>query len=199
MYPLTRNAISDYHRSAVHGREVATDAVPDVLTIGLLDDDDDAALREFAFCLRPMLTRLPEGQAAAARMIDLDDLAQASAARGVGITLSVMKSRVQRGRAADSTPPSSVCSQTGGTAAGPAIPPSTCWSPPIRRPTTEPEFQHRRRSKREGEFVSGRSPSRGAELLLTAPGAVMEKGYPHKTDSVQHEDATRDGEDRPSR
>jgi RNA polymerase sigma-70 factor (ECF subfamily) len=100
MYALTRNAITDHYRSAVHRREIATDAVPDVLTSGPLDDDDDdAALREFASCLRPMLTRLPDDQAAAVRMIDLDGEAQAAAARAAGITLSGMKSRVQRGRA----------------------------------------------------------------------------------------------------
>ena len=46
-----------------------------------------------------MLTRLPDDQAAAVRMIDLDGQAQAAAARAAGITLSGMKSRVQRGRA----------------------------------------------------------------------------------------------------
>ena len=100
MYTLTRNAITDHYRSAVHRREIATDAVPDLPSSGRLDDDDDeAALREFASCLRPMLTRLPEDQAAAVRMIDLDGQAQAAAARAAGITLSGMKSRVQRGRA----------------------------------------------------------------------------------------------------
>ena len=31
MYTLTRNAITDHYRSAVHRREIATDAVPDLL------------------------------------------------------------------------------------------------------------------------------------------------------------------------
>lgn len=99
MYTLTRNAITDHYRSAVRRREIATDAVPDQPTIASVDDDDDAALREFASCLRPMLARLPAEQAAAVRMVDLDGQAQAAAAGAAGITLSGMKSRVQRGRA----------------------------------------------------------------------------------------------------
>src|SRR4029078_11242089 len=93
MYTLTRNAITDHYRGAVHRREIATEVVPDVLMSGPLDDEDDeAALLEFASCLRPMLTRLTEDQAAAVRMIDLDGQAQAAAARAAGITLSGMKS-----------------------------------------------------------------------------------------------------------
>lgn len=99
MYALTRNAITDHYRSAVHRREVATDAVPDRPVDAAGDEDDHAALREFASCLQPMLSRLPDDQAAAVRAIDLDGQPQAAAARTAGVSLSGMKSRVQRGRA----------------------------------------------------------------------------------------------------
>ena len=55
-------------------------------------------LDELAHCLRPLLLGLPAEQRRAVEMIDLDGLPQAEAARREGVSLSGMKSRVQRGR-----------------------------------------------------------------------------------------------------
>ena len=99
MYAITRNAITDYYRSAPHRRELAVDTVPDNPPDGE-PDADETAEKELASCLAPMLSGLPAEQAAAVRMVDLDARTNAAAASEVGISVSGMKSRVQRGRAA---------------------------------------------------------------------------------------------------
>ncbi|MEE2033178.1 sigma-70 family RNA polymerase sigma factor [Rhodococcus chondri] len=98
MYAITRNAITDYYRSAPHRRELAVDTVPDNPPDGD-PDTDEAAEKELASCLVPMLSGLPAEQAAAVRMVDLDARTHAAAADEAGISVSGMKSRVQRGRA----------------------------------------------------------------------------------------------------
>ena len=99
MYAITRNAITDYYRSAPHRRELAVDSVPDNRPDGE-PDADETAEKELASCLVPMLSGLPAEQAAAVKMVDLDNRTNAAAANEVGISVSGMKSRVQRGRAA---------------------------------------------------------------------------------------------------
>ncbi|MBF6353754.1 sigma-70 family RNA polymerase sigma factor [Nocardia higoensis] len=101
MYAITRNAITDYYRSAPRRRELAVDAVPDSASTpdGELDTDP-AAEKELASCLVPMLSALPAEQAAAVKMVDLEARTHAAAAEEAGISVSGMKSRVQRGRAA---------------------------------------------------------------------------------------------------
>ncbi|MFE7741782.1 sigma-70 family RNA polymerase sigma factor [Nocardia sp. NPDC057455] len=101
MYAITRNAITDYYRSAPHRRELPVDAIPDKPLTGENELDTDAAAeKELASCLAPMLARLPAEQAAAVRMVDLDARTHTAAAVEAGISVSGMKSRVQRGRAA---------------------------------------------------------------------------------------------------
>jgi len=100
MNAITRNAITDYYRSAPHRRELAVDTVPDNPADGEPDAADEAAEKELASCLVPMLSRLPTEQAAAVKMVDLDARTHAAAANEAGISVSGMKSRVQRGRAA---------------------------------------------------------------------------------------------------
>ncbi|MBF6168832.1 sigma-70 family RNA polymerase sigma factor [Streptomyces gardneri] len=101
MYAITRNAITDYYRSAAHRRELPVDAVPDNPSAhGDELESDAAAEKELASCLVPMLAGLPAEQAAAVKMVDLDARTHAAAAGEAGISVSGMKSRVQRGRAA---------------------------------------------------------------------------------------------------
>jgi RNA polymerase sigma-70 factor, ECF subfamily len=101
LYTVTRNAITDYYRSAVHRREVVTDGVPEQATSDpTIDEDADAeqALAGLAACVRPLLRLLPDDQAAAVELVDLGGRSQVDAARATGISVSGMKSRVQRGR-----------------------------------------------------------------------------------------------------
>ncbi|HEY5858128.1 MAG TPA: sigma-70 family RNA polymerase sigma factor [Aldersonia sp.] len=100
MYAITRNAITDYYRSAAHRRELPVDAVPDNLPAGEPNTDAvEAVEKELGACLVPMLSGLPAEQAAAVQMVDLDARTHAAAASAAGISVSGMKSRVQRGRA----------------------------------------------------------------------------------------------------
>jgi RNA polymerase sigma-70 factor (ECF subfamily) len=101
LYAVTRNAITDHYRSAARRREVATDDVPEHPTVDLSDEADaEQALAGLAACVRPLMQLLPEDQAAAVDIVDLHGVSQGEAARRAGISVSGMKSRVQRGRRA---------------------------------------------------------------------------------------------------
>lgn len=61
--------------------------------------DDSGRLRtELAGCLRPMIEQLSEDYRQAVTLVDLEGLTQRAAAVQLGLSLSEMKSRVQRGR-----------------------------------------------------------------------------------------------------
>jgi RNA polymerase sigma-70 factor (ECF subfamily) len=93
---VARNAVVDEYRRTGRGREQLVATPDDVL--GAEPDDASEVLNELAQCLRPLLPGLPAEQRRAVEMIDLDGLPQAEAARREGVSLSGMKSRVQRGR-----------------------------------------------------------------------------------------------------
>ena len=103
VYRVARNAIADHYRSHAVRRErpggdalelASTNESPAVMPI----EDDRAALRELAACLLPMMRQLSPAHQAALRMADLDGLTQREAARRAGVSVSGMKSRVQRAR-----------------------------------------------------------------------------------------------------
>ena len=102
VYQTARNAIVDHYRSAGARRETASGDAEDLAPMlgpdAVGDDDDATALRELAVCMGAMIDRLPPEYRQAIRWADLEGVAQAEAARRAGITLSGMKSRVQRGR-----------------------------------------------------------------------------------------------------
>lgn len=108
LFQVTRNTITDYYRAPVRRRELPAGAPPDLEQAaahgGAWGEDGDEATgqagRELAHCLRPMLSRLPPHYREAVTLIDLDGLSQQAAARQAGLSLSGMKSRVQRGRRA---------------------------------------------------------------------------------------------------
>jgi RNA polymerase sigma-70 factor (ECF subfamily) len=97
VFRIARNAIIDEYRRAGRSREQLTPTMDDQVGSSL-NEDEPGVVQELSACLRPLLSGLPEEQRAALEMIDLDGLSQADAARHVGISLSGMKSRVQRGR-----------------------------------------------------------------------------------------------------
>ena len=108
LFQVTRNAVTDYYRAPVRRRELPVGAPPDLEEAaghaGAWSEDEDEALdqagRELAHCLRPMLSRLPDHYREAVTLIDLEGLSQQDAANQAGLSLSGMKSRVQRGRRA---------------------------------------------------------------------------------------------------
>lgn len=97
LYTTTRNAIVDYYRSAVRRREVLVDEFAVDEPLSELADQTTAET-ELAQCLIPMLELLPADQADALRMVDVAGHTQAAAAALAQVSVSGMKSRVQRGR-----------------------------------------------------------------------------------------------------
>lgn len=92
---VARNAVIDEYRRAGRARELLV-AEPE--TEPVEEPAETSVLDELAGCLRPLLAGLPPEQRRAVEMVDLDGMAQADAARHEGVSLSGIKSRVQRGR-----------------------------------------------------------------------------------------------------
>lgn len=99
LHRVARNAIIDHYRSRrlQEALDEAT-ALADASPYPGDDDDDRPAFRELVQCLRPFIDRLPTAYRDALVLTDLDGMTQASAAAALGLSLSGMKSRVQRAR-----------------------------------------------------------------------------------------------------
>jgi RNA polymerase sigma-70 factor (ECF subfamily) len=95
---VARNAVIDEYRRAARAREQLVDTPAGTAAAGSDPDDAASVLDELSRCLRPLLAGLPAEQRRAVEMIDLDGMPQAGAARQENVSLSGMKSRVQRGR-----------------------------------------------------------------------------------------------------
>ena len=103
VYRTARNVIVDYYRSSAGGREVASGGAEDLAaasaeTQANSEDDEAAALQELAACMTPMIRQLPPAYREAVALADLEGVNQADAAARAGVSLSAMKSRIQRGR-----------------------------------------------------------------------------------------------------
>lgn len=101
IFQIARNAITDEYRRGAR-REVPLDfdvVDPDAQSFAADSvDDQDAMLRELAMCMRPLLGGLSADYRRALELTDLGGATQTEAARREGISISGMKSRVQRGR-----------------------------------------------------------------------------------------------------
>jgi len=103
VYRAARNVIVDYYRSSAGRRESAGGGAEDLAeasaeTQASFQDDERAALQELAGCMTPMIRRLPPAYREAVTLADLEGVNQADAAARAGVSLSAMKSRIQRGR-----------------------------------------------------------------------------------------------------
>lgn len=100
MLRVAANSIADYHRKrAAEARALARAALEPESTSDDERSETASASAEIAGCLVPMIQELPEPYREALMLIDIDGLAQTEAARRLGLSVSGMKSRVQRGRA----------------------------------------------------------------------------------------------------
>ena len=123
LFQITRNAIADYYRSPARRREVGAVAPDGALHLvpngqrfaaarsgsgqsGSTErpdpnaaSDDTPALRELAACMRPLVEQLPPTYREALTLVELEGVTQVDLASRLGVSVSGMKSRVQRGRA----------------------------------------------------------------------------------------------------
>ena len=96
LYRAARNAVIDHYRTRrIHAPVAVLDGLPDPDTSG---DLPNAATRELARCLQPLLNDLPPTARDALTRVDLDGQTHQQAADQLGISVSGMKSRVQRAR-----------------------------------------------------------------------------------------------------
>jgi RNA polymerase sigma-70 factor (ECF subfamily) len=96
LYRSARNAVIDHYRTRrIHAPVAVLDGWPDPDTSG---DLPNAATRELAHCLQPLLNDLPPTARDALTRVDLDGQTHQQAADQLGISVSGMKSRVQRAR-----------------------------------------------------------------------------------------------------
>lgn len=94
VYQVARSAIADHHRVAAKHRVVDGDE-PEEQPV---DGDNDSADAALASCVAPFVRGLPSPYREALTLVELEGLTQKQAAEMLGISLSGMKSRVQRGR-----------------------------------------------------------------------------------------------------
>lgn len=88
MFAIARNAVIDAHRRTRPAPELEEPSA----------HDDEELRATLAQCVTPFIDRLPARYADAVRWTDVEGLSQADAAKRAGISVSGMKSRVQRGR-----------------------------------------------------------------------------------------------------
>lgn len=92
LHRIARNAVIDYYRA----RRPAEPLPPD-----LADEQSDGGelRRRLSRCLVPLVASLPDGQREAVELSEIQGLTQQETADRLGLSLSGVKSRVQRGRA----------------------------------------------------------------------------------------------------
>ncbi|HEY7064282.1 MAG TPA: RNA polymerase sigma factor SigZ [Chloroflexota bacterium] len=102
VYQITRNVIIDYYRLRARLVREAPDAVRIEPLVEWPEDDDPhttAVRSELATCLGPLVQRLPDTYREAVMLADFRGQSQRVVAEHLGISVSGVKSRVQRGRA----------------------------------------------------------------------------------------------------
>jgi RNA polymerase sigma-70 factor (ECF subfamily) len=97
---VASNAIADHYRRKSVERQVLTDLERESKDgAAAVAPPDDQAAAEMARCVAPFIENLPGKYREALQLTEIEGLAQTEAARRLGLSVSGMKSRVQRGRA----------------------------------------------------------------------------------------------------
>lgn len=103
LYRAARHAVIDHYRSPVRRREQPAGDAADIDAARPLavwpEEDADSEAKVASDCLRPMVGRLRDADRRAVEMVELEGLTQKEAAAREGLSLTGMKSRVQRARA----------------------------------------------------------------------------------------------------
>ena len=97
IYTIAKNRITDHYRkqSKLHTTNEVDDLETEITDSERIPDYVDS---DFAKCLRPLTDRLEPKYKEALLLTDFNEIKQADAAERIGISVSGMKSRVQRGR-----------------------------------------------------------------------------------------------------
>ncbi|AKG21571.1 RNA polymerase sigma factor SigZ [Calothrix sp. 336/3] len=95
VFAIARNAIIDYYRKVDRQPELTSVTALETLA---MDEDPEVFNQQMAGCLRPLLEHLPAPYREAVQLAEFEGITQAAIAKELGISLSGMKSRVQRGR-----------------------------------------------------------------------------------------------------
>ena len=95
IFQITRNAIADQYRSTPNAESMEPDFEPTALQDDSIELSD---LNELSRCVQPMLGALPAHYRDALELTDLGGMGQREAAGLRQLSLSGMKSRVQRAR-----------------------------------------------------------------------------------------------------
>ena len=94
---VAANVVTDHHRRRA-AEQRALSAVELEEDVQPPPERRNTVASEFARCLIPFIHELPERYRDALLLVEIEGLTQAEAAARVGISISGMKSRVQRGR-----------------------------------------------------------------------------------------------------
>jgi len=106
VFQITRHAIADFYRAPEPKREVPAGLAADMEAahpataqpLTGLSADSGQLHEELAACMRPMIEQLSTQYREAVTLVELEGLTQQAAAKRLGLSVSGMKSRVQRGR-----------------------------------------------------------------------------------------------------
>jgi len=106
IYQVTRNAIIDHYRKPGRQREIPAGLSSELEVFNEVSKNLEAvhqaeggeARSELSGCIRPMIEQLSQDYRDALTLVEIDGLTQQAAAKQMGLSLSGMKSRVQRGR-----------------------------------------------------------------------------------------------------
>jgi RNA polymerase sigma-70 factor, ECF subfamily len=108
MYRLTRTALADHYRAQGKGSTMLEQVVHEsqsetglVEAVDVTKSDTEPPGADLATCIEGLRDEIPETYGEAIRLTELGELSQKEAAADLGLSVSVsgMKSRVQRGRA----------------------------------------------------------------------------------------------------
>lgn len=96
---VAANAVADHHRRHASERRALAEAEGEETMRPANEGDDEAAASDqLARCLVPLIRSLPERYGEALMLTEIEGMTQAAAAKRLGLSVSGMKSRVQRGR-----------------------------------------------------------------------------------------------------
>lgn len=100
LYRASRNAVIDHYRARRVEHELPAELPAEEAYDAAMDPaGPNEATQELARCMRPLVERLPERYRRAITLVEFEGRTHAEAARAEQISISGMKSRVQRGRA----------------------------------------------------------------------------------------------------